>query len=144
MKRMLLSLVAVLVPVCAAQAQGTITLQVLGPAVYVRQAGPPVTTVLPFTSEFGGPALLNVVNGSLEDSSVETVSSSVIKLNGKVVFAPAAFNQHVRQLAADVQLARGPNTLEVELRGKPGGQISCQVVQPVGNLRVVPFLQSRA
>jgi hypothetical protein len=43
MKRVLLSLMAALAPVCAAQPEGTVTLQVLGPAVYVRQARPPVS-----------------------------------------------------------------------------------------------------
>lgn len=130
MKRMFLPLMAVLVPVCTAQAQGTVTLQTLSPTVYIRQAGGPVIEAAAFTSEFGGPALFRLTNGSLEDASIEPVSSTVIKLNGKVVFDPSSFNQKVRQLSADVLLARGTNTLEVELRGKPGGRCRARLSSP--------------
>jgi hypothetical protein len=52
------------------------------------------------------------------------VSSSVIELNDRTVFAPAAFNQNVRQLAADVLLRTGSNTLEVELRASRGTAVT--------------------
>lgn len=138
MKRILFALPGVLSFVSAAAAQTTVTLQVLPPTTLVRQAGAPVTEALPFPSAFGGPALVRVVNGSLADTSVEPVSSSVIRLNGSPVFGPSDFNQRVRLLEKTVSLARGGNTLTVELRGKPGGQVSCQILQSVADVRVLP------
>jgi hypothetical protein len=138
MKKFLFALPGVLCFASAAAAQATVTLQVLPPTILVRQAGAPVIETLPFPSAFGGPALVRVVNGSLEDASLEPVSSSIVRLNGSQVFGPSEFNQRVRLLEETVSLARGENALAVELRGRPGGQVSCQILQFVADVRVLP------
>lgn len=138
MKALFLTLAAVGLSFCTAETSAAADLQVVASTRYVRVDGAPNNVVQQFDWPLGGPALLRVTNGSLEDSTVETVSSSIIKINGTLVFGPAEFNQNVHQLEKAILLAPGTNTLEVELRGRPGGEISCQIVQPVANVRVEP------
>lgn len=97
---------------------------------FQRSTGEPVTASASFQG-FAGTAKIKLVNGNLEDSTVERVSSSVVTLNGTAIFSPSDFNQNVASLEKQVNLADGQNTLQVLLKGKPGGTISIQIVQSV-------------
>ncbi|HEX9780617.1 MAG TPA: hypothetical protein VGB20_05315, partial [bacterium] len=70
---------------------------------YVRDAEAPDSV----TAEFSvlnpdGPWLLRAVNGSLEDDTVEKVSSSTAKLNGADVLQPNQFSQSVNIIEVPV------------------------------------------
>jgi hypothetical protein len=137
MKRILLGLV-ILIGLWGTVSQAAVILDILGPTTCIRGTGSPITKTFQFSSDLGGPAIVKLTNGSLEDSSIEMVSSSIIKLNSQIIFGPSEFNQNVRTLEKQILLNKGPNALEVELRGKPGGQITVQIIQPITSLKVVP------
>ena len=66
--------------------------EVLSPTSFTRGTGEPVTETLSF-SALGGSAIIKLKNGNLEDTSAERVSSSLITVNGQVIFGPSNFNQ---------------------------------------------------
>ena len=96
----------------------------------IRGTGEPVTETFTFDA-FGGPATVKLWNGSPEDSDAEKVSSSTVAVNGEVIFGPSDFNQNVDYLEEETTLVEGQNTLEVVLKGKPGGQVTIQIIQNV-------------
>ena len=49
---------------------------------YIRGTGAPIVETVSFPAK-AGPANITVINGNLEDTEVERVSSSLIALNGK-------------------------------------------------------------
>ena len=104
--------------------------QVLGPTTWKRGTGTPVTEVLTL-SALGRTATLKLINGNNEDSSVEKVSSSIVTLNGTVIFSPSDFNQRVNAVEKNITLREGQNNLEVLLSGKPRGQITIKITQEV-------------
>jgi len=111
----------------AASAALTLT-PVYGPEPYVRGSGQPLNIINHFPSSRAGESCqLQVFNGGLEDSEVELVSSSVIALNGSQVVSPAEFNQQVSFIEKTVVLAAS-NEIAVEVRGKPGGGLTLQIV----------------
>lgn len=73
---------------------------------------------------------LSIVNGGLQDNTQigELVSSSTIYWNGSLVAGPSNFNQQTPTLTLPVT-AQATNTLTVELRGKPGGSITVQLLR---------------
>lgn len=95
---------------------------------YTRGNGAPVTVTNTFT--LLNPATqytLKAFNGGLENDTTELVSYSVVYLNGVQVVGPANFNQNV----AEVYVTISPgltNTLSVQVRGKPGGVLTIQVI----------------
>ena len=134
-------ILCLVLPIKAAEANitnGMVNLDLLGPTTAVRVEGSPRIETFPFMSDFGGPATLKVTNGSLEDSFDERVSSSIIKLNSQVIFGPSKFNKNVYLIEKDVLLTKGNNILDIELRGKPGGRITFQIIQSVSNVRAIP------
>ena len=134
-------ILCLVLPIKPAEAETTnsmVTLDLLGPTTAVRGAGAPFKEAFHFASDFGGPAILKVMNGGMPDSSGTRVSSAVIKLNSQVIFGPSEFNKKVYQIEKDILLTKGDNSLEVELRGKPGSKITFQFVQSVSNVHVVP------
>lgn len=102
---------------------GMVQLELLAPTELLRGTGAPITETITFSSEFGGPSKILIINGDLSDSDVEMVSSSVIGLNGQSLAGPSDFNQKVSYFEKEVVLIEGNNILEVELRGKTGGRI---------------------
>lgn len=102
--------------------------QVLSPMTFTRGTGAPATESLNF-SAVSGLATIKLANGDLEDSSVEMVSSSVVTISGQVAFDSSNFNQNVDYLEKEITLLDGQNTLEVVLKGKPGGQVIIQIIQ---------------
>lgn len=104
------------------------TFNAFGPKTYPRETGDPVTVVDQFSvlnpsAEF----TLRIYNGGLVDGEFEKVSSSVIKLNGVQIVGPDEFNQNVSLLEKPVSLLAS-NELSVEVRGKPGGAITLEIV----------------
>ena len=99
---------------------------------YVRSTGAPVTEIDTFAvRDPSATFVLKGYNGGLTDASGEAVASSVIAVNGVVVFGPDEFNQQVVFLEKPVTLTAS-TTFSVELRGKPGGTITW-VIEGVDN-----------
>jgi PKD repeat protein len=104
------------------------TFTAFGPESFNRGSGSPVTETRNFTilnpnTEY----TLRINNGGLEDGEFEKVSSSVITLNGVQIVGPDEFNQNVAIVEKTVVLSAN-NDLGVELRGKPGGGITVQII----------------
>ena len=95
---------------------------------FVRGTGAPTNETRTYTGITGQTRVI-LVNGSLEDAAVEKVSSSMVYVNGQLAFNSSNFNQNVNYLETEAMLDEGENTLDIELRGKPGGQIIVQIVQ---------------
>jgi hypothetical protein len=112
-------------------AHAIIELEILPPTQFIRGTGKPVTDTGTFSYELGGPAKLRLRNGGHEGSSAKRVSSSIISLNNKTLCDPSDFNQNVSDLEKEIILNSGENTLEVELRGKPSGEVWIEVILPV-------------
>jgi hypothetical protein len=86
-------LVVILILLWEAVSCGAVTLNLMGPTKFTRDKGKPGSETVRFSSDFGGPATLKLINGSLENPSVPKISSATISLNGKAVFGPSDFNQ---------------------------------------------------
>jgi len=100
-----------------------------GPKTYVRSTGAPVTVTDTFSIKNPNTQFtLHVQNGSLQDDVTEFVSSTVITVNGVTVVAPGDFNQQTATLDRTVQLQAGANTVAVQVRGKPGGQLAATII----------------
>ena len=96
---------------------------VFGPVTCQRGVGAP--TVFNYTFGVTEPSrgyIFKVYNGGLEDTTYEQVSSSTITLNGVEILGPNNFSQNVGYLELPVVL-QTQNTLNVEVRGRPGGAI---------------------
>lgn len=130
MKKYGLFLAVVFVLFFAGTSNALVQVEVLPPTTCVRGTGEPLTETFTFPG-VSGQATVKLWNGSLEDDSIEKVSSSIVTVNGQVVFGPSEFNQNVGYLEKETTLVEGQNTLEVLLKGKPGGQITIEIVQEV-------------
>ncbi|MCQ9207473.1 MAG: carboxypeptidase regulatory-like domain-containing protein, partial [Omnitrophica bacterium] len=100
---------------------------VFGPQSFIRETSAPAIVSNNFSvtnpnTEF----FLRIYNGGLEDSEAESVSSSVIAINGTQVLGPKDFNQTVKFVEIPVTL-QSQNSIEVEVRGKPGGVLSVRI-----------------
>ncbi len=94
---------------------------------YVRGTGSPVTETDTFTG-IDGLATIRVTNGGLEDADSEMVSSSEIGLNGVVIIDESNFNQNVDIIEVEKDISGGTNTIDVILKGKPGGALTVHVL----------------
>ena len=107
---------------------------------YVRASGAPVTlsdSISPL--EFNTTWLLRVINGSLTDDSIETVSSSFLYINSVEVLQMNDFNQNVTLIEIPISLTSS-NSIDVELRGKSGGRITVEIVGKDTNLPTAIWL----
>ncbi len=107
---------------------------------YVREASSPQSVSESFSVL--DPATswkLRAVNGSLKDTSVEKVSSSTLSLNGVEVLKPNQFSQSVSFLEAPVNL-QSSNTIVTELRSKPGGQLTVEIIGEDSNPPILTWL----
>src|SRR3990172_7744048 len=102
---------------------------------FVRGTGTPVTETKTFPG-VSGKAIIKVYNGGLEDAETERVSSSIIKINGQIIFDQSNFNQNVATLEKEITLNDGQNTLEATLKSKPGGNLTIQVIQDIDSLPI--------
>ena len=135
MKKIGLLVVLVLLISLQALNSRVVNLDLVGPIHFIKNETNPVNETLEFLSDFGGPATIELTN--------TTVTSATIKLNGQVVFRPAFFNKNlihlnVIHLNKAIPLRKGSNTLEVELSGKVGEQMSILITQAILNVEAVP------
>lgn len=99
-----------------------------GPLTYVRGTGDAVIVTNAFS--LLNPSTqytLHVVNGGLGDSTTELASASIITINGVQVVGANNFNRSIAVLDVPVALQYS-NTIAVQVRGKPGGVISVQII----------------
>jgi len=101
---------------------------------FIRGKGSPIVETHGFQG-LTGTAVLRVINGASDDS-YKKVSSSVIKVNGIAVLSQDDFNQNVGYLEAEFDLGE-QNTISVEVRGKPGSNISVEIIQMVDKVSMV-------
>ncbi|MCH8149095.1 MAG: dihydrodipicolinate synthase family protein, partial [Planctomycetes bacterium] len=95
---------------------------------YVRGTGAPETVTDTF--DVLNPATtwtLHVTNGSLEDDTIERVSSSTLALNGTELLQESDFNQNVEMIQIGATVLP-TNTVSVQLRSKPGGRLTVKIV----------------
>jgi len=132
MRKHLTNLVSVAIGVCFLLGLSTSVwpgeFKAFGPQNFTRETGKPVTVASDFSvlnpnTEF----FLRAHNAGLQSSEGEFVSSSIIALNEAQVFGPESFNQTVELVETPVIL-QIDNTLEVGLRGKPGGVLAIDIV----------------
>ncbi len=113
---------------------------IFGPEVIVRGTGQPVVEEMVFEVPYAGSAEIQIANGAEDDNTTsERVSSSVISLNDSDVIGPELFNQNVDGLHIPIELLAGINILKVELRSKPGGSISIQILAEVDSIELEPI-----
>jgi hypothetical protein len=105
------------------------TFTVFGPQSYTRSTmGGPVTVTSTFSVlNPNTQYTLKVFNGGLQDNQAELVSSGFVIVNGVEVIASRNFNQNVAEVDVPVTL-QGSNTIEVQVRGKPGGLLTVEIV----------------
>jgi hypothetical protein len=104
------------------------TFVAFGPANYTRPSGSPVTV----TSTFSvlNPATqytLKAFNGGMQNDQTELVAQTVVTLNGVQIINSSNFSSSTAEVDIPVSL-QSANTLTVELRGKPGGVLTIEVV----------------
>lgn len=124
--RVLWAVAIFLISGAASANAGTFT--VLGPQNYARGTGAPVTV----TSNFSvlnpnTQYTLKVFNGGLQDNQTELVSSGFVTINGVQFIGPSNFNQNVVEVDVPVTL-QATNTIDVQVRGKPGGVLTVEIV----------------
>src|SRR5574341_1102489 len=101
---------------------------VFGPQNYIRGSGNPVPVTNIFTVLNPNTTYtLQIYNGGLVDGEFEKVSSSVITMNGVQIVGPNEFNQNVALVEKPITVTAN-NQLSVELRGKPGGGVTIQII----------------
>ncbi|MHC4268581.1 MAG: MopE-related protein [Planctomycetota bacterium] len=100
---------------------------------YYRGTGTPVTEAGTF-HKINGLAKIRVTNGGLEDADNEMVSSSEISLNGEFIISSSNFNQNVGVIQIEKNLSGGINTIEIILKGKPGGALTVQVLADASDI----------
>ena len=106
---------------------------------YIRGTGSPVTIADTFNVTNPNTTwTLKAVNGSLEDDTVETVSSSTLLLNNVEVLQSNQFNQNTNLITVPVTL-NSTNTISTTLKGKPGGQLAVEIV---GIDDIVPLISN--
>lgn len=95
---------------------------------YTRKDGKPLTQTDTF--QVLNPNthwMLRVINGSREDPSARKISSATVNLNQAQVLKQSDFNQNVHMLERSVSL-RSSNSLAVQLQGKPGGELTVDII----------------
>jgi len=105
-----------------------VTFTVFGPQEFKRDRGSPATAAVHFSVlNPGSFYVVRVSNGDTTGSARTRVSSAVIAVNGIDVIGPEAFNQRASYIERNLELVQD-NEMTVELRGKPGGTITIEIV----------------
>jgi len=100
---------------------------------YVRETGSPITQTDTFPG-IKGLATIRVTNGGLEGADNEKVSSADIVLNEETIIDSSNFNQNVEVVEVEKTLDGKINTIEVTVKGKPGGALTVQVLAEDGDV----------
>lgn len=103
---------------------------VFGPEFFPRDQGKPSTEVRLFNVKKEGTDHLGIKNGEEQGNNANEwrrVSSAVINLNGSEVVGPENFNQQVLSVEKEI-LLQSQNTLEVEVRSKPGSFVTIEIL----------------
>jgi len=100
---------------------------------YVRETGSPITQTDTFPG-IKGLATIRVTNGGLEEADNEKVSSADIVLNEETIIDSSNFNQNVEVVEVEKTLDGKINTIEVTVKGKPGGALTVQVLAEDGDV----------
>jgi len=100
---------------------------------YVRETGSPITQTDTFPG-IKGLTTIRVTNGGLEKADNEKVSSADIVLNKETIINSSNFNQNVEVVEVEKTLDGKINTIEVTVRGKPGGALTVQVLAEDGDV----------
>jgi murein DD-endopeptidase MepM/ murein hydrolase activator NlpD len=131
MKKVGLLMMAVFFLPLMATAGAGVEVSLLNPTdgTFLRGTGEPITETRYFPAAAGS-AKIQVYNGA-QDDTAEKVSSSIISINGSVVFDPSKFNQNVSIIESLINLVEGVNKIEVILKGKPGGRILINILQEI-------------
>ena len=87
------------------------------PVVFTRRSGKPSWDETEWSS-CGGPATVSIFN--------DHVASALVYLNGDLIAGPSDFSNQPTTLEIPINLLEGNNSLDVELRGAPGGTLSVQ------------------
>lgn len=98
---------------------------------YIRGAGAPETVTNDFKIDNPNIIyLLRIFNSGLVDYGNELVSASEILINGHSVVDNRNLNQNVINFESvlDALLTYGTNEINVEVRGKPGGVLTVQII----------------
>ena len=104
------------------------TFVAFGPQSYTRATGDPVTVTKTFVVLNPNTTYtLQINNGGLMDGQFDLVSSSLFTLNGIQIVGPNEFSQKVTVLQKPITLS-AQNQLDVQVRGKPGGGLTVQVI----------------
>lgn len=128
-----LSLIIILfVSSVLAHHQGTI---VFGPKQYTRTTGKPDNFKDTFQAQQGKGKIF-IKNGDelfhphfSDTHKNNKVDSATISLNGQTIFSPQDFKHYRNFLIADVHLKNGQNTIEVQLKSKPGSRLTIEISQ---------------
>jgi len=90
------------------------------PFTFVRGKGRPKLESATWSS-CGGAGFLKV--------ACDHISSAWVYLNGGLVLSPSDFNPRVEELSVPVELLQGDNTIEVQLAGQPGSNMTIDFEQ---------------
>lgn len=93
---------------------------------YVREPGKPKTETDSFIG-IAGLAKIKVTNGS--NSKDVMVSSADIEFNNETIAKESDFNQQVDLIEVETNLIEGANTLDVTIKGAPGGSLTVHIIE---------------
>ncbi|MCP4693978.1 MAG: tandem-95 repeat protein, partial [Desulfobacterales bacterium] len=108
-----------------------------GPLQYTRTTGQPNNFIDTFRGAPGEGRLI-VRNGELSSGNnvSNSVSSAKIYVNNEQILGPGDFNKHVHFMEAPISLVEN-NTIEIELRSKPGSHITVEIIEDIDPPTVV-------
>jgi hypothetical protein len=108
---------------------------VFGPKQYTRTTGKPDHFKDTFQAQQGKGKIF-IKNGDKfqhhnhkNNHKKDNVDSAIISLNGKKIFDQDDFKHHRTFLIVNVNLKNGQNTIEVELKSKPGSHLTIEIIQ---------------
>lgn len=100
---------------------------------YVRETGSPKAQTDTFPG-VKGLATIRVTNGGLGETDNKKVSNADIVLNGETIIDSSNFHQNVEIVDVEKTLDGRINTIEVTVKGKPGGALTVQVLAEDGDV----------
>lgn len=96
---------------------------ILGPKLFVRSTGAPVTDTVSIAG-YASDATLRIVNGDALGNYRAT--SGTVLVDGQEVVHPSAFGEHVGSISVPITL-RNTSVIGVRLAGSPGDQVTMSI-----------------